>query len=245
MTGQGGTPDEPTEDGVVLTAQQRKRIESVADKVGKMARNLTHTMPQVSTDDLISAGNEGLVQAALRYDPATEVPFSAFAHYRIRGAMIDCARRVTPAVRRRTRAMRAMESTQSLLQHAQREQAALDASTARSLKERVSAAADIVAQATAAIVLTKLSRVEPDRLASKAEGSAEEVLLSEELRTVLHETVAECPDEDRALIEALYFEGETMHTFAKRTGKSVSTVSRRHARVMRRLSSRMRTRMSR
>ncbi len=251
MTSDGGIPDEapatqtdPGSSGA-LSPEQARRVEAAASRVTSLARSLAPTMPQVTLDDLISAGNEGLVNAALRYDARGGVPFTAFAHYRIRGAMIDCARRVTPAVRRRSRAMRAMESTQSLLEHAQREQAVLDAKTTRSLTERVEAAADVVAQATAAIVLSKLRRVEPDRVAAKRTPSAEQHVLGVELRDLLQDAVAACPDEDRALIEALYFEGESMHTYAERTGKSVSTVSRRHARLMRRLSSRLKNRLER
>ena len=232
-----------SDEGQKLTAEQRRRVEAAAPRVSRLARAIAPTMPQVGVDDLISAGNEGLVRAALRYDPGSGVPFIGFAHYRIRGAMIDCARRATPAVRRRTRAMRAMETTQSLLEQAQREQVALDAKTARSLQERVQAAADIVAQTTAAILFTKLAKVEPDRVAAKGAPDAEQTLLGSELRALLHEAVDTCTDSDRALIDALYFDGESMRAYAQRTGKSVSTVSRRHTRLLRRLSSHLRSRL--
>lgn len=248
MTSDAGSSDDPHEvgestEGLRLTAEQRRRVEATAARVGRLARAIAPTMPQVSVDDLISAGNEGLVRAALRYDPASEVPFTGFAHYRIRGAMIDCARRTTPAVRRRTRAMQTMATTQSLLEQAQREQVALDAKTARSLQERVQAAADIVAQTTAAILFSKLAKVEPDRVAAKGAPDAEQTLLGAELRGLLHEAVDSCGDGDRALIDALYFDGESMRAYAQRTGKSVSTVSRRHTRLIRRLSSHVRRRL--
>lgn len=239
MTSEAATPT------TVLTPTQKRRVEELAERVTPLARRLAPSMPQVNVDDLVSAGNEGLVQAALRYDPTTEVPFAAFAHYRIRGAMIDYARRAVPAVRQRSRAQRAMESTQAVLKQAQREQLALDAQCTRDLKERVQAAADVVAQATAAIVLSKLTRVDPDRVAGRRAASAEDEVLSAELRTLLSAAVADCSDDDRALIDALYFDGHSMHEWAEMTGKSVSTISRRHSRLMKRLSTRLKNRLSR
>lgn len=43
-------------------------------------------------DDLLSAGSDGLMDAAARYDPATGVPFGSFAMHRIRGAILDHVR---------------------------------------------------------------------------------------------------------------------------------------------------------
>ena len=230
---------------VPLSPAQQRRVEGEAERVPHIARAITHSMPQVSVEDLISAGNEGLVQAALRYDPASGVPFGAFAHYRIRGAMIDYARRAVPAVRRRTRALRSIAASQAVLNHAQREQAALDAHSTRTLQERVGAAANIVAQATAAIMLTKLSRIDPDAVAGERFKDAEQEVLGTEMRALLHEAIDGCAADDRKLIEALYFDDETMQDVARRMGKSVSTVSRRHARLMGRLGSRLKNRLSR
>lgn len=228
-----------------LSPEMQRRVAELADRVIAIARHLAPTMPQVQEDDLISAGNEGLVRAALRYDPDSDVPFAAFAHYRIRGAMIDHARRTVPSVRRRTRAQRAMEATQAVLEQAQREQSALDAQATRSLEERVQAAADVVAQATAAIMLTKLARVDPDRLPTKRMTDAEDEILGAELSALLERAVEDCPEEDKALLDALYFQGMSMHDLSKASGKSVSTISRRHARLMRRLGSRLRNRLER
>lgn len=55
---------------------------------------------RVDLDELVSAGREGLWEAARRYDPDSSVPFKGFAGYRVRGAMIDHLRR-TAAVPRR------------------------------------------------------------------------------------------------------------------------------------------------
>src|SRR5262245_56770869 len=43
-------------------------------------------------DELMSAGYEGLVEAAIRFEPARGVRFNTFAYYRIRGAVLDSIR---------------------------------------------------------------------------------------------------------------------------------------------------------
>jgi RNA polymerase sigma factor FliA len=53
----------------------------------------------VERGDLWSAGAQGLVEAALRYDPGTGVPFPRYAVVRIRGAMVDCTRERDMAAR--------------------------------------------------------------------------------------------------------------------------------------------------
>ena len=45
--------------------------------------------PHISTDDLISAGVIGLMDALTKYDPEKKVEFKTYAEFRIRGAMID------------------------------------------------------------------------------------------------------------------------------------------------------------
>ena len=47
----------------------------------------------ISHDDMVSLGNEGLVDAMLRFDPDRGVDFYAYASSRIRGAIVDGMRR--------------------------------------------------------------------------------------------------------------------------------------------------------
>ena len=92
-----------------LTEEQSRLVEQHLPRVRSLARTLAHTVSHADFDELNSAGAEGLIEAAQRYDPASGTPFVAFAHYRIKGAMIDAARRAAPQLRRRTRAVRALE----------------------------------------------------------------------------------------------------------------------------------------
>src|SRR3989475_8779527 len=65
-----------------------------------IARNFQKRLPSsVDFDDLVGAGNLGLVEAARRFDPAKGASFGAFAKHRIRGAITDSLRRLDPVSR--------------------------------------------------------------------------------------------------------------------------------------------------
>lgn len=215
-----------------LSEAQRKRVQAALPRVQRLARKMARTMPHVSTDELVSAGSEGLVQAAMRYDPACGVPFAPFSHYRIRGAMIDAARRAAPSVRRRSRAVRALEATQSLLERAQAKQPAAATADTRTLQERVAAAANLVAEATTAVMLSRVAPADPDSVAADTDDTAEACLLDAELSATLRSEIEALPEAPRQLYQAIYVEGVSMHTFARRSGLSVSTVSRHHAKLL-------------
>jgi RNA polymerase sigma factor for flagellar operon FliA len=217
-----------------LTPEQRSWVERAAPRVTTIARSVRRLLPQAPIDELESAGYEGLVQAALRYDPESGIAFAAFAHYRIRGAMIDWARAQSPGARRYQRAVRAMETTQSLLRAA----GASSAGDRRALEERVMAARALVEQAAVSVVTSRAVIGDPEGLA--AEDDPERALLDRELRVRIEEELLKLDPEERELVDALYRRGESMHEVAQRLGTAPSTVSRRHQRAMSRLADALR-----
>jgi|LNFM01.2.fsa_nt_gb RNA polymerase sigma factor for flagellar operon FliA len=217
-----------------LTEEQSRLVEQNLPRVRTLARIVARTVSHADIDELYSAGAEGLVEAALRYDPSSGTAFAAFFHYRVRGAMIDAARRAAPQVRRRSRALRALAATQALLEHAQLGQPSGDTGDPRSLRERVEAAAQIVAQTTAAVLLARLGPADPEAVPTP-EASAEDCLAHAQTIEQLRMLVDGSDAQSQAIVAALYVEGISMHEHAARIGVSVSTVSRAHARLLARL----------
>ena len=65
-----------------------------ADLVKRIAYHLVSKMPpHVEADDLIQAGMIGLLNAAKNFSPSKGANFETYAGIRIRGAMLDEARR--------------------------------------------------------------------------------------------------------------------------------------------------------
>ena len=68
--------------------------------VACIARDIYRTLPaSVPLDDLIGAGNVGLVEAGRRFDPDNGASFTTFARHRIRGAITDSLRQLDPVPR--------------------------------------------------------------------------------------------------------------------------------------------------
>ncbi len=58
--------------------------------VTAIAAHVQRSLPvHVELDDLIHAGTMGLIEAATKYQEATEIAFPAYAKHRIRGAILD------------------------------------------------------------------------------------------------------------------------------------------------------------
>lgn len=221
-----------------LTPQQRGWVERAVDRVEILARKIARSTGFASEDELRSAGHEALVRSALRYDPASGVPFSAFAHYRIRGAMLDTIRRASPTLRAKSRALRALETTQSLLEQRHLASAARETADPRSLSERVQAAADLLAQATAAVVLAKRGNDDPDALAAKVE-SPEAAVLDKESKALLEAAITGLTEAEQAIVDAVYHRGLSMGEYAAEAGRNKSSISRLHGKLLTKLSKRL------
>ncbi|RMD59563.1 MAG: FliA/WhiG family RNA polymerase sigma factor, partial [Nitrospirae bacterium] len=65
-------------------------INQFLPKIRSIAQKLSFNLPpELSTEDLVSAGIIGLMEAIERFDPEKNTKLKTFAEFRIRGAMID------------------------------------------------------------------------------------------------------------------------------------------------------------
>jgi len=224
-----------------LTDAQAARVERHAHLVRDIARRVARSVGvrTMTLEELESAGNEALVQAAMRYDPTSPASFTTFAHYRVYGAMIDALRKRTPGLRQHQRAVVRLANTQDLLRQAAEDQAASRAAGQQpSLEQRIERARDLVRKATIAIRLSEPVTRSFEAVAAE-QPDPEQLLLDADQRERMWSLVAELDSHERDLIEALYVHGRTMKEYAAEIGTSVSTISRRHSRIVERLTKRM------
>jgi RNA polymerase sigma factor for flagellar operon FliA len=77
--------------------------------VAAIARRLSRRLPPtVEMSDLVNDGVIGLIRALERYEPGRGVGFAAYAHHRIRGAMLDGLRARDPLPRTVRRAQKGL-----------------------------------------------------------------------------------------------------------------------------------------
>lgn len=80
-----------------ICARYTRKVEVIARRVARRNPNGS----TMNTEDLVSQGMLGLLEAWDRYDETRGISFGAFAEYRIRGAMMDALRAGDPFSRRR------------------------------------------------------------------------------------------------------------------------------------------------
>jgi RNA polymerase sigma factor for flagellar operon FliA len=223
-----------------LSDEQAARVERHTDLVRRLARRVAREIGVLTIDELESVGNEALVRSAMRYEPDGAASFSTYAHYRVRGAMIDEIRKRTPGRRKYRRALVRLEATQALLvEAADTQQAQARSGQRQTLEQRVELARDLVRRAAVAICLSEPEERVVDEVAGE-EPDPEQLLLDADVRSRLWELVDELDVEQRALVEALYIQGLQMKDIAMQLGTSIATVSRRHSRIVELLGKRVR-----
>lgn len=183
-------------------------------------------------EDLVAAGYQGLVEAHARFDASRGVQFNTFAYYRIRGAMLDYARKSSNLSRRAYERVRLAESADRVGEGVAEMRAADPAG--RADKAHAVAALDAgISKLTMgfALVLAQQENAEP---------SPEESLIEKDTALRLRRAVAELDERERALLEGHYFDGRRFDEVAASLGISKSWASRVHAKALEKLKIAMR-----
>jgi RNA polymerase sigma factor FliA len=234
--GQGATLSSNSESADALA-----RFHEQLDLVDLIARQLSKSIGRgVEFDDLLSAGREGLLDAARRFDADRGIPFRAYANLRIRGAMIDGVRRMSALPRRAYERLAALEAANRL------DQGSLDATfrTSMSPGEAESALADHLAMVATGCALGSVAQLAEAGDARGADAdyqTPEEQLSRAELLARVDEVLSGFEEVREArVLRLVYFEGMTIEAAAREMDLDQSWASRLHTRGMDRLVKRMR-----
>src|SRR5262245_20429929 len=162
-----------------LAEENLPLVENIAGQIKKKLP------PEVERAELVAFGREGLLQAALRFDPTRGLQFSTYATYVIRGAILDGIRKMTHLTRAEydkcRAAMRFQEGANSYLSDRAEDAPQDPAGEAQALEEM---AVDLVA-----IYVTSLDALleqgEDNEPEHQEQASPEEVALDEETRAII------------------------------------------------------------
>ena len=209
----------------------------------RVAQQLQTRLPaNVTLDELISAGNLGLVEAVDRFDPERGVSFAAFARTRIRGAMIDWLRELD-MLPRSTR-----DRVNELARVTRQAEGELGRRpTEAELVERMGISHERLARLRSdnwgGTVLgfddVERDREERtsllDRLADDSAVAADDHLATRELHGALLEAMASLSERLRLVVTLYYAEDMKMQEIAGVLGVTVGRVSQLHTDALRRL----------
>ena len=214
-----------------------ERFHAALDLVTVVARTLCRRLGGAAEfDELVSAGNEGLLDAARRFDPEAGTPFRAYARFRVEGAMLDSARR-NSAFPRRTRSQLAAEKAALLARESALTARPKTVDNSSSNASERSVVNDLAAIVTAAA----LAFEHADGAQVEGGDSPEQALARMELREAVQSAVDELGPHETELIRRHYFADENLEDVAADLGMSRASASRLHARALSRLSKLLRS----
>jgi len=211
---------------------QRALVEAHLHLVGyHVSEMLMRVPPQVSRDDLASAGYLALTQAALSFDEASGVPFNRYAAMRMRGALIDelrsmdwASRGVRRKIREYTKTVEMM--TSDLGREPSREEVA--ASMGVDVAE-----IDAVKDSSQTRVLSYDAYDGALALSVPENAPTPEVeSLNNERMVFLRSAVEALPERLRYVVEQVFFAERTVTELAEEMGLTQSRVSQLRSEAM-------------
>ncbi len=191
-------------------------------------------LPPVMTEEYVSAGYLGLVEAAERFDFSQGKDFKSYAYLRIRGSIIDSIRRSSSAPGYMySRYIKALRAVQELREELYQRENTTGSQAGSSSDEQL---AGLLEHVTRSLLCFRLSRRDysaelnriPDRSASPA-ALVEQRQHSQFIRKL----ISQLPEKERTIIEQYYFRERSFAEIAGDDGTmSKSWVSRLHARAL-------------
>ncbi|MBX3270035.1 MAG: sigma-70 family RNA polymerase sigma factor [Sandaracinaceae bacterium] len=176
---------------------------------------------KVDFDDLVAYGMRGLLEARERFDPTRGVRFEHFAHYRIRGAILDGVRQMAYLPRRAHVMRRAAETLDRSAEEAAMARAATPEARA-SIAETLAAFDDILGKTCAAYVIGAVGQ-DPD---ADADATPEDQVVRAEERVRVRAALDVLEARERALVEGYYLDGRQLDEIGAELGITKSWASR-------------------
>jgi RNA polymerase sigma factor for flagellar operon FliA len=218
--------------------EKERIIKDFLPKIRCLAQRLSFKLPpELSTEDLVSAGIIGLMEAIDRFDPEKETKLKTYAEFRIRGAMIDEIRSMQWAsrdVKRKIGEIRkGFEELEMKLQRSPEEE-----EVAQHLGITLDEYYDIVRSANGAYLIgieDICSKVEDGHmdflecLADQKSPDPLSLLGLQETKLALSKGIDELPVKERMVLTLYYYEEMTMKEVGAVLGLSESRVCQIHS----------------
>ena len=200
-----------------------------------IARRVQRTLgSSVEYDDLMSAGREGLLEAARRFDPESGTPFKAYAQFRIRGAMLDSVRKHGVLSRRMYEQIAASNAASQFAESTLNAAPTTNPAANDLAGVEESMTARLAGMATAAALAAQEAAGRGDSSAVEV-ATPEQAFARAELLAVVRNAVEELAPDEAEIVRRHYFGDEFLETIATDLGMSKAWASRLHARAISRL----------
>ncbi|WP_437305093.1 sigma-70 family RNA polymerase sigma factor [Sorangium sp. So ce388] len=220
-----GGSDKDAEVLPLLTPKQRALVERALPKVEARARWYARRYAGlVEWAQLVAEGNAAVVEAVRRYDEAQDTSFEGYAIARIDGSMLDLIRAESTARRRDVAMRRAMAALSA------HHRGGFD--VLRDGPEEIQARLQAFSDELATVAF--IAGAEVARRSAPDEDAAERAEYAAAMRA-LGEALAELPEDERRVLEAVFVDGMDMREAEAFLGVAYITVRRRLERGRERL----------
>ncbi len=204
--------------------------------VRRVARHIHRHVPRnVDIEDLVSAGVIGLIDASSKFDPSRNAQFQSYAHFRIRGAILDSLRALDWGPRELRRRGRAVEdSFQTLTARLGRTPSEEEISNEMGLpiEEYRELLRELDGLEIASLHKARNEGSSEDELANVPSHLDEDPLsccMRGELRGRLSLAMADLPERERLVMKLYYYEEMTMREIGILLGVVESRISQIHS----------------
>ena len=220
-------------------ALREKMIVQYAPLVKYVVGRMAVSMPGVlSSEDIISYGTIGLIQAVDRYDPSVGVKFETYAIRRIKGAIIDAIRSLQQLSRDATRRARDLDHAyDDLTQQLGR------LPTNREVANHLGMNAEEFGQALLDSSMSVVSLNNPvgdsggegdrpsllEQIADEDTPGVDAQVERQHLYNALVQAIQNLSERDRLVVNLYYYEELTLKEISEVLGVSTSRVSQLHA----------------
>jgi RNA polymerase sigma factor for flagellar operon FliA len=231
-------------------AEREALVLGHAQLIKQIATRLaTRLPPTLNTEDLVSAGTIGLIEAIKRFDPSRKIQFTTYATFRIRGAMLDQLRVLDWVPRSVRRKESLLQKTRDRVESAKGSPAddeevsaelGMDLESYHLLLQEVRGMALIGEYELARFFL----ELPCDSVADLSHGDEGDDPFQctgfAELRDFIAEAIAQLPDKERLVVTLYYHEELTMREIAEIMNYTESRISQLRTRAILRMRRRLR-----
>ncbi|MBW1720716.1 MAG: FliA/WhiG family RNA polymerase sigma factor [Deltaproteobacteria bacterium] len=226
-------------------SERDKLILEYAPLVNTIANRMGLRLPpQVSKDDLLSAGIMGLLDAIEKFDAKKGVEFKSYAEFRIRGAMLDELRSMDWVPRSVRRNAKRLQEAYAKVE-GEKMRPAEDEEVARELGIDLDAFYKMLEEVRGVAIISKdeLGHYLPHDAEDSAwpmnqfragQGPLDSLKLSE-IRDVIAKAIEKLPKNEKTVVALYYYEELTMKEIGKIMGYTESRVSQLHTKAVMRL----------
>jgi RNA polymerase sigma factor for flagellar operon FliA len=206
--------------------------------------------PNVSVDDLISAGSLGLLDAIEKFDPRREVQLKTYAECRIKGAILDELRSMDWMPRSIRKRVREMEQATAEVEQKLR-RPARDSEIAGELGIDLDTYYDMLDAAQDLEVLSLDAYVDgpQDHCGSershksliRGEDDPVDHVMTQELKEVIARGIKALSKKEQIVVSLYYYDGLTLKEIGAVMGLTESRISQIHTKAVAKLRSRLRS----